>query len=211
MPIDIEAQFSAIAVFLDHKFNRRKSHISVSNRHNIYQTSDQRVVKINGHYIDAQIESSADTSLSIRCLEQTYSLISEWDLGNPLWVGNVNGTAKYFKISPILNGFEIEHKAYKASVHILSKREAELDRLMLEKVAPDTSNLLLCPMPGMLNSINVIAGDVVDIGQALCVVEAMKMENILVAEKAATVKLVNFKAGDNLKIDDVIVEFEIAD
>jgi propionyl-CoA carboxylase alpha chain len=79
---------------------------------------------------------------------------------------------------------------------------------MIEKVPPDLSRFLLCPMPGLLVSLNVKEGDKVEAGQPLAVVEAMKMENILRAEKSATVKRVEAKPGDSLAVDAVILELE---
>ena len=76
------------------------------------------------------------------------------------------------------------------------------------KVAPDTSRLLLCPMPGLIVNVAVSVGDEVHEGQALCTVEAMKMENILRAEKKGVVSKINAAAGDSLAVDDVILEFE---
>jgi propionyl-CoA carboxylase alpha chain len=78
---------------------------------------------------------------------------------------------------------------------------------MPEKVAADTSKLLLCPMPGLVKAINVAVGQDVKAGDALCTVEAMKMENILRAERDAVVKAVNAKPGDSLAVDAVIMEF----
>ena len=78
---------------------------------------------------------------------------------------------------------------------------------MPEKVAPDTSKLLLCPMPGLVKAIHVSQGQEVKAGEALCVVEAMKMENILRAERDAMVKSIKAKAGDSLAVDAVIMEF----
>jgi propionyl-CoA carboxylase alpha chain len=79
---------------------------------------------------------------------------------------------------------------------------------MIEKVPPDLSKFLLCPMPGLLTALNVGEGDKVEAGQPLAVVEAMKMENILRAEKAGTVGRVAAKPGDSLAVDAVILEFE---
>jgi propionyl-CoA carboxylase alpha chain len=79
---------------------------------------------------------------------------------------------------------------------------------MPEKVAPDTSKLLLCPMPGLIVKVDVAVGDEVQEGQTLCTVEAMKMENILRAEKKGIVSKVNASAGDSLAVDDIILEFE---
>src|SRR3546814_15156677 len=84
---------------------------------------------------------------------------------------------------------------------------AELARLMPEKLPPDMSKYLLCPMPGLVVSISVAEGEPVKAGQALAVVEAMKMENVLRAERDGTVKKVNAKKGDSLAVAQVILEF----
>jgi len=79
---------------------------------------------------------------------------------------------------------------------------------MIEKSPPDTSKILMCPMPGLIVKIDVQVGEEVQEGQALCTVEAMKMENILRADRKAKVKKVNVKAGDSLAVDETIMEFE---
>ncbi len=71
----------------------------------------------------------------------------------------------------------------------------------------DKSNLLICPMPGKLIKILVKENQIIEEGQSLCVVEAMKMENTLVAPKQCTIKKINYKEGDTLSVDQVIMEF----
>ncbi|GGE85220.1 acetyl-CoA carboxylase biotin carboxylase subunit [Sphingomonas prati] len=93
-------------------------------------------------------------------------------------------------------------------VSVLRPDIAALSRHMIEKVPPDLSRFLLCPMPGLITAVHVAAGDRVEAGQPLAVVEAMKMENILRAEKAGTVARVDAKPGDSLAVDAVIMEFE---
>ncbi|MEO0401899.1 MAG: DUF2118 domain-containing protein, partial [Pseudomonadota bacterium] len=93
-------------------------------------------------------------------------------------------------------------------VHVRTPRQAELARLMPEKTPPDTSKMLLCPMPGLIVKVDVAVGDEVQEGQALCTIEAMKMENILRAEKKGVVAKINASGGDSLSVDDVIMEFE---
>ena len=92
-------------------------------------------------------------------------------------------------------------------VCVYTHREAELAALMPAKVAADTSKLLLCPMPGLVKAIHVTAGVEVKAGDPLAVVEAMKMENILKAERDGVVKAVKAKVGDSLAVDAVILEF----
>jgi propionyl-CoA carboxylase alpha chain len=94
------------------------------------------------------------------------------------------------------------------NVRVLPKRIAPLAEHMIEKIPPDLSRFLICPMPGLLVALHVAEGDKVEAGQPLAVVEAMKMENILRAEKSATVKAVNAKAGDSLAVDAIILELE---
>ena len=111
------------------------------------------------------------------------------------------------KVSPIPTGWTIRWRGATVRATVLTPRMAELARLMPVKVEADTSNLLLCPMPGLVTSIEVAEGDTVEAGQALATVEAMKMENVLRAEKRGTVERIAAKAGDSLAVDDVIMEF----
>jgi propionyl-CoA carboxylase alpha chain len=112
------------------------------------------------------------------------------------------------KVGKISGGFRIRTRGADLKVHVRTPRQAELARLMPEKQAPDTSKMLLCPMPGLIVKLDVAVGDEVQEGQALCTIEAMKMENILRAEKKGTVSKINAAAGDSLAVDDVIMEFE---
>jgi propionyl-CoA carboxylase alpha chain len=93
-------------------------------------------------------------------------------------------------------------------VTVMTPLVAELARHMIEKVPPDLSRFLLAPMPGLLTRLDVKTGDKVEAGQPIAVVEAMKMENILRAEKSAVVKATPVGAGESLSVDQVIVEFE---
>ena len=112
------------------------------------------------------------------------------------------------KVRPRTEGFRIRHRGADLDVRVRSRRGHELARLMPVKLPPDTSKLLLCPMPGLVVRVDVGVGDEVQEGQALAVVEAMKMENILRAEKKAVVKAVKAAPGDSLAVDEVILEFE---
>ena len=105
-------------------------------------------------------------------------------------------------------GWRLTTRGASHLVQVLPAHVAELSRFMIEKVPPDLSKFLICPMPGLLTALHVQEGDKVEAGQPLAVVEAMKMENILRAEKAGIVKKVDAKPGDSLAVDAVILEFE---
>jgi propionyl-CoA carboxylase alpha chain len=112
------------------------------------------------------------------------------------------------KTGKISGGFRIRTRGADLKVHVRTPRQAALARLMPEKLPPDTSRFLLCPMPGLVVAIAVEEGQEVQEGQALATVEAMKMENILRAERRGVVKKINASAGASLRVDDVIMEFE---
>ena len=111
-------------------------------------------------------------------------------------------------VAPVRGGFRLTTRGASHVARVLPAHIAPLARHMIEKVPPDTSKLLLCPMPGLLTQLHVGVGDTVEAGQPLAVVEAMKMENILRAEKAGTVSAVNHAPGDSLAVDAAILEFE---
>ncbi|WHZ36829.1 acetyl/propionyl/methylcrotonyl-CoA carboxylase subunit alpha [Sagittula sp. MA-2] len=131
-----------------------------------------------------------------------------WTPGQSLAWMTVDGAPLVLKVDKITQGFRLRTRGADLKVHVRSPRQAELARLMPEKQAPDTSKLLLCPMPGLIVKIDVEEGQEVQEGQALCTVEAMKMENILRAEKKGVVSKINAGPGDSLRVDDVIMEFE---
>ncbi|WP_370211954.1 acetyl-CoA carboxylase biotin carboxylase subunit [Roseovarius sp.] len=133
---------------------------------------------------------------------------SDWTPGDTLARLDVGGAPLVLKVGKISGGFRIRSRGADLKVHVRSPRQAELARLMPEKLPPDTSKLLLCPMPGLIVTVAVEEGQEVQEGQALCTVEAMKMENILRAEKKGVVAKINAGPGDSLAVDDVIMEFE---
>ncbi|KQI67838.1 acetyl-CoA carboxylase [Loktanella sp. 3ANDIMAR09] len=140
--------------------------------------------------------------------DRTLRVESDWLPGQPLARLMVDGTPLVLKVAKISGGFRVRHRGAEVKVHVRTPRQAELAKLMPVKVPPDTSKLLLCPMPGLIVSLNVAVGDEVQDGQALCTVEAMKMENILRAERKGVVTKINAAPGDSLAVDDVIMEFE---
>ncbi len=132
----------------------------------------------------------------------------DWTPGDRLTRALVNGAPLVVKVEERTEGFRIRRRGADLDVKVRTPRAAELARLMPEKLPPDTSKMLLCPMPGLIVSIAVEEGQEVQEGQILCAVEAMKMENVLRAEKSAVVARINAVAGDSLAVDEIIMEFE---
>ena len=135
-------------------------------------------------------------------------LKTDWRPGEPILRAEIDGISHAIEVERETLGFTLSTDGVTRCVRVLSERAAELNAMMPEKAAIDTSRYLLCPMPGLVVSVSVKAGDEVKAGQALAVIEAMKMENILKAEKDAVVKEVRAAPGDSLAVDAVILEFE---
>ncbi len=121
------------------------------------------------------------------------------------WQG---GKSAVLKVNPITSGFRVRYRGADLKVQVLRPHIAALLPLMPTKVAPDMSKFLLCPMPGQVVRIDVVQGDIVEDGQILAIVEAMKMENVLKAQKRARVSKVHVVAGAVLAVDQVMLEFE---
>ena len=132
----------------------------------------------------------------------------EYTPGDRLVVADIEGKELAVKVSKTRTGFKLTTRGASHTAICLPAYVAPLAAYMIEKVPPDLSRFLLCPMPGLVTAIHVAAGDKVEAGQPLAVVEAMKMENILRAEKAGVVKSVNAAAGESLAVDAVILEME---
>lgn len=166
------------------------------------------VVSLQGERFDVVIDADPDGANVQFSDGSTIRVSSNWTPGDQLAEVDVDGTPLVLKVGKISGGFRIRSRGADLKVHVRTPRQTELADLMPEKLPPDTSKLLLCPMPGLIVKVDVAVGDEVQEGQALCTVEAMKMENILRAEKTTVVTKVNAAAGDSLAVDDVIMEFE---
>ncbi|OIQ71744.1 acetyl-/propionyl-coenzyme A carboxylase alpha chain [mine drainage metagenome] len=133
---------------------------------------------------------------------------SDWRPGEPLFRGTVGGEEMIVKVAFVRGGARLRWRGADLKAVVRTPREAELAALMPEKLPPDTSKFLLCPMPGLIVKIVVEEGDEVQEGQALATVEAMKMENTLRAERKGIVKRIAAAPGSSLKVDEIIMEFE---
>ncbi|MFC6622198.1 acetyl-CoA carboxylase biotin carboxylase subunit [Novosphingobium panipatense] len=154
----------------------------------VYEVSiDEDVVTVNGEEVD---------------------LALEYTPGDRFVDAEVDGEDLTLKLEVTRTGFRMTTRGAVHKVGCLPAGMAKLTRHMIEKVPPDLSRFLICPMPGLLVALHVGEGDKVEAGQPLAVVEAMKMENILRAEKAGVVKAVNARAGESLAVDAIILEME---
>jgi propionyl-CoA carboxylase alpha chain len=198
----------AVAAHIDHQQNERKRGISGQLRGNSSVSFERsRAVLLGGARIDIAISPQAE-ALDIALEDgRVLRAASGWRPGEIVWRGTIDGAKIVAQVRPLLNGFALAHRGISVGARVYTRREAELASLMLERKGADTSKILLCPMPGTLKSIAVREGQEVKSGEPLCMVEAMKMENVLLAERDARVKRILVKAGDSLSVDAPIMEF----
>ncbi len=202
-------RMACVAAHIDHHLNSRKRQISgqMATSKPVVFTPD-RVVMLGAEPLPATVTAETGDEISIRMGDApALGVRSDWRPGDPVWIGTVGAEKVAVQVRPILNGVRLAHAGAEADARVYTKREAELAALMPEKKAADTSKALLCPMPGLVKSITVAVGQEVKAGETLAIVEAMKMENVLRAERDVTVKTLKAKAGDSLAVDAVIMEF----
>ena len=132
---------------------------------------------------------------------------TEWQPGQPLMLASVAGRPVAVQVDPTGIGWRLAHAGARADALVLTRAAAALHKLMPHKAPPDTSKYLLSPMPGLLRSLEVAEGQEIKAGEPLAVVEAMKMENILKAERDGTVAKLHAKPGESLAVDQKILEF----
>ncbi|WP_149140473.1 acetyl-CoA carboxylase biotin carboxylase subunit [Gemmobacter caeruleus] len=186
----------------------RRTRISGTMDNHERHVGDSWVVSLQGAAFPVTIAADKAGSTVTFADGAAMRVESDWVPGQPLARIAVDGEPLVLKVGKVPMGFRIRVRGADLKVHVRTPRQHDLALLMPEKLPPDTSRFLLCPMPGLVVKISVEEGQEVQEGQALATVEAMKMENILKAEKRAVVKKINASAGASLKVDDVIMEFE---
>ena len=199
---DLKRKLAAIAGFIITARVDRARQVSGQLIENL-PTPSEWSIKFDGSVFTVQMSED--------CVEVDgipVALEMEYTPGDRLVQAEADGEAIGLKVEALRTGLRITTRGKIHKVDILPVRFAQLRKHMIEKVPPDLSRFLICPMPGLLVALHVGEGDHVEAGQPLAVVEAMKMENILRAEKAGAVKKVNAKAGDSLAVDAIILEME---
>jgi propionyl-CoA carboxylase alpha chain len=204
---------AGIAVSIDHLNNNRRRHITGQMGGPNVRFAARRVVHLAGKAQAMDVSGGNGYPTYVTMLDnkgvlgRSLEIVSAWWPGEPVWTGTVDGKTAAVQVRPVLNGHELSYRGIQTRVQVFTEREAALAALMPEKTVADMSKFLLCPMPGLIKAIHVIEGQEVKAGDNLAVVEAMKMENILRAERDGRVQVVKARIGESLAVDAVILEF----
>ena len=197
---------AGVAAAIDHVMGERKRRISGQSNSAVTRER-RRAIWLGADEIHADVVREGDAITVLFEDGNSHVLASKWIPGMPVWVGSLDGTAVAAHVRMIPNGFELAHRGVEAKAFVYTEREAAYARLMPVKTLSASEKSVRCPMPGLIVSVAVAEGQEVKAGETLAVVEAMKMENILRAERDGTIKNIRVKPGDSVAVDAVIMEF----
>ncbi|MFN9781288.1 MAG: acetyl-CoA carboxylase biotin carboxylase subunit [Alphaproteobacteria bacterium] len=209
---ELKDRMAAVAVFMHLREEERRRRIS-GQLNGTAATPKEWTVGINNQdSVPVRTMTEGKDVVAVRLGEGKFSRMVEvesyWKPGEPVFVGEVAGEALAMQVTRKSDQYRLMHRGATATISVRRPRVAALAGHMIEKPPADTSKQLLCPMPGLVISIQVQVGQDVKAGEVLAVVEAMKMENVLRAERDGVVKRIAAKPGDSLPVDAVILEFE---
>ena len=208
LPQDALGRVAAAAAAMYRVAEIRRTRVSGRMDNHERKVGNDWVVVAQGQDIPMTIAADHDGATVTFEDGTAHRIASNWTPGDSIAHILVDGVPMVMKVGKVPQGFRLRMRGADLKVKVYHRRQAELAALMPEKLPPDTSKMLLCPMPGLIVKVDVEVGQEVQEGQALCTVEAMKMENILRAERKGVVSKINASAGDSLAVDDVIMEFE---
>jgi propionyl-CoA carboxylase alpha chain len=200
---------AAVAAAADHVLGERKRRISGQQPGSAVTRERRRVVRLGDAELMLDITRKGE-GLAVQFdghRKRPRLLVSAWTPGDPTWSGTIDDRRVCVQVRPVPNGFDLSHRGVETRAYVYTEREAAAARLMPAKRAADSGKAVRCPMPGLVVSIAVLEGQEVKAGETLAVVEAMKMENVLRAERDGVVKAIRAKPGDSLAVDAVIMEF----
>jgi propionyl-CoA carboxylase alpha chain len=197
---------AGVAAAIDHATGERKRRIS-GQLNSAFMRERRRAIWLGGEELLADVAHDGD-AITIQFEDgNSHRLSSPWIPGLPVWSGTIDGAPIAVHVRMIPNGFELAYRGIEVKAFVYTEREARYARLMPAKKLSDSEKSVRCPMPGLVVSVAVAEGQEIKSGETLAVVEAMKMENILRAERDGTIKKIRVKPGDSVAVDAVIMEF----
>ncbi|MEH2514184.1 propionyl-CoA carboxylase alpha chain [Nitrobacteraceae bacterium AZCC 1564] len=209
---DVALRIAAVGAAVDHILGERKRQISGQLKGRAVSRERRRAVWLDRSELTLEVGREGD-GIAVRFmgtdgeLGQPVELVSNWTPGDVVWQGSVGGHPTAVQVRQMPNGFRLAYQGYEVPVQVYTETEAAAARLMPVGSQADSGKKVLCPMPGLVVSIAVNEGQEVKAGETLAVIEAMKMQNVLRAERDGTVKKIHAAAGATLAVDALILEF----
>ena len=209
---EVARRMAAVAAAIDHVLGERKRQISGQMNGRPVLRERRRAVWLERDELVLDVARETK-DIVVRFVDANggaghpHVIASEWTPGNPVWHGTIDGHALTLQARPMANGMRLAYQGYEVAAQVYTEAEAAAARLMPVVSQADTGKKVLCPMPGLIISIAVSEGQDVKAGETLAVVEAMKMQNVLRAERDGVVKKIHAAPGATLAVDALILEF----
>jgi propionyl-CoA carboxylase alpha chain len=197
----------SVAAAIVRRYRDRAARIDGQLRGHQRRVPDDWVILMDGEFHPVNIVPR-NGGYEVHYNDRSYDLQTDWQFGQHLFNGTIDGQEIHVQVGRQEQAYRLARGGSESEIRILTPRAAELMMHMPEKAPPDTSRHLVSPMPGLLVSVAVEVGQEVKAGEELAVLEAMKMENTLRAERTGVVAKINFEAGASLEVGDTIMEFE---
>jgi propionyl-CoA carboxylase alpha chain len=207
VPHDDPVMLVAVAAAIHRQYLARNATISGQMPGHEFKPGDDFVVLLGSDEYRARVQKAAG-GWDVECAGERYELRSTWQFGDPLYVATLNGQPICMQIERRGLVYRLFHWGVQADMQVMSARTAELKARMPVKAAPDMSKFLLSPMPGLLTQLAVTVGQEVKAGEILAKIEAMKMENVLKAERDCVVEKLLANPGESLAVDQAIIAFK---
>jgi propionyl-CoA carboxylase alpha chain len=197
---------AAVAAAIDHKLGERKRKISGQLNSGVTRER-RRAIWLGPDEIHADVEHQGQAIVVTFEDGARHILSSDWVPGIPVWAGIMDEQRVAMHVRMIPNGFELAYRGFEVKTFVYTEREAAYARLMPLKKLSGSEKAVRSPMPGLVVSLAVSEGQEVKTGETLAVIEAMKMENMLRAERDGIIKKIRVKQGDSVAVDAVVMEF----
>jgi propionyl-CoA carboxylase alpha chain len=202
----VARRIAAVAAAIDHILGERKRRIS-GQLNTALTRERRRAIRLGDEELRADVEHDGEAVAVTFEDGARHVLRSNFAPGMPLWSGSIDNVPVAMHVRAITNGFELAYRGTEVKAFVYTEREAKYAHLMPVKKLSGSEKSVRCPMPGLVVSISVNEGQEVKVGETLAVVEAMKMENILRAERDGVISKIRVKPGDSVAVDAVIMEF----
>ena len=211
VPHDDPAMLVVVAAAMHRQYLARNAQISGQMPGHEYRPGNDFVVRLDDgtdHEVSVMPAPAGETGWDVRFGGESYLIRSDWQFGQPLYKGTLNGEPFCMQVERRGLKYRLFHWGTQADLMVMTARAANLQSLMPHKAPPDMSKFLLSPMPGLLTQIAVQPGQEVKAGEILAKIEAMKMENVLKAERDCVVDALLAKPGESLSVDQPIIGFK---
>jgi propionyl-CoA carboxylase alpha chain len=211
VPHDDPAMLVAVAAAMHRQYLARNANISGQMPGHEYRPGADFVVRLEDgadHEVSVNAAPEGQSGWDVAFAGERYEIRSNWQFGEVLYEGTINGDAFCMQVERRGLKYRLFHWGTQADIMVMSARAAHLQALMPHKAPPDMSKFLLSPMPGLLTQIAVSVGQEVKAGEVLAKIEAMKMENVLKAERDCVVDALLAKPGESLAVDQPIIGFK---